>query len=326
MRQVRKVTTIRTSFPDSGAQLPLILELRAGSRDLSELAAANRSWIEEKLLLHGAILFRHFDVRCQEEFERFVATVCSHLLDYVEGATPRIRLGDRVYTSTEFPPTHRIMPHNELSYVKNWPTRIWFCCLEPAEQGGETPICDVRKVHRRIPAAIVDRFASTGWMLMRNFGNGLSLPWRKAFGVSNSTELETYCRGADVQWQWLDNDRLRTRQVRPATIRHPQTGEWLWFNHIAFWHISSLPQSLRESMLEVFPEDELPYNTYYGDGSSIEEEQIRAINVAYEQELVTFPWVQGDVLMLDNMMVAHGRAQYRGFRKVIVSMGDPRVC
>jgi len=314
---------VRTSFFDPVKQLPLVVEPESGSLDLGEWAKENRPWIEEKVLAHGGVLFRGFLVGHQEDFERFVAAVCSGLLNYIERATPRTHLSDKVYTSTEFPPSQRIMPHNELSYVLTWPTRIWFCCMTPSAEGGATPICDVRRVFQGIPARIREKFAQKDWMLLRNYGDGLSLPWRTSFDVKDEAELENYCRAADVQWEWLGDDRLRTRQVRPAMARHPKTREWVWFNHIAFWHLSSLPPAVRESMLAVFQETEVPYHTYYGDGSRIDDEDIRVISEAYDRELVSFQWHKGDVLMLDNMLVAHGRAPYAGTRKVIVSMGDP---
>ncbi len=44
---------------------------------------------------------------------------------------------------------------------------------------------------------------------------------------------------------------------------------------------------------------------------------------AYRKEKITFPWKTGDVLLLDNMSVAHSREPYRGERKVIVAMTEP---
>jgi hypothetical protein len=38
---------------------------------------------------------------------------------------------------------------------------------------------------------------------------------------------------------------------------------------------------------------------------------------------VAFPWQKGDILLLDNMLVAHGRAPYAGPRKVVVAMAEP---
>ena len=52
-------------------------------------------------------------------------------------------------------------------------------------------------------------------------------------------------------------------------------------------------------------------------------EALAAIRAAYEQEMVSFPWAEGDVLMLDNMLVAHGRRPYAGPRKVLVGMAEP---
>jgi hypothetical protein len=304
-------------------QLPLVLEAPSDSMDLAAWSRENRAWIEERLPVVGGILFRRFAVPGQQAFQEFVATVSSQLLDYVEGGTPRTSLGDKIYTSTEFPASRWIMPHNELSHVRTgWPTRIWFCCLLPAHSGGETPICDVRRVFERIPQDIRDKFLAKGWMLQRNFGNGVISPWQK-FGVSSKSELEKYCESADIQCEWLGAHHLRTTQVRPAVMRHPKTGEWLWFNHAAFWNLGSLSEAVRESMLTIYSMDQVPYHTYYGDGSQIEADEIRAINAAYQAELLSFTWQQGDVLMLDNMLVAHGRAPFQGSRKVIVSMGDP---
>jgi alpha-ketoglutarate-dependent taurine dioxygenase len=314
---------VRTSFFDAAPHLPLVVEPQAVSLNLAEWARGNRTWIDDQLSTHGGLLFRGFLVDHQWEFETFVSTVTTKLLEYVEQATPRTHLSPSVYSSTEFPPAQRIMPHNELSYVLTWPTRIWFYCVTPAEEGGATPIFDVRRVLRRIPAPIRQRFENKGWMLVRNYGNGMALPWRTSFGVKDEAELEAYCLAADVQWEWLGDDRLRTRHVRPAMARHPKTREAVWFNHAAFWHLSSLAPAVRESMLTVFTQDEVPYHTYYGDGSPIDEADIRAISDAYTQEMVEFTWRAGDVLMLDNMLVAHGRAPYAGARRILVSMGDP---
>jgi CheY-like chemotaxis protein len=59
-------------------------------------------------------------------------------------------------------------------------------------------------------------------------------------------------------------------------------------------------------------------------GSPIEAQVIEELRQAYSEETITFPWQQGDILMLDNMLVAHGRAPYAGDRKILVSMGQPQ--
>lgn len=66
---------------------------------------------------------------------------------------------------------------------------------------------------------------------------------------------------------------------------------------------------------------ELPRNAYYGDGSPIEEDALETIRTAYANETVVFPWQTKDVLLLDNMLTAHGRRPYKGARSIVVGMG-----
>jgi alpha-ketoglutarate-dependent taurine dioxygenase len=180
----------------------------------------------------------------------------------------------------------------------------------------------VRKVFERISPRIRERFIEKGWTLARNFGDGLGLQWQDSFNTADRAEVEDYCRRARISFEWRDRNRLRTSQVRQAVIRHPATKELSWFNHIAFYHISSLSRELRESLLSQFAESELPFNTYYGDGSPIEDSVIEEIREAYSAETIEFRWQEGDMLLLDNMLVGHGRKPFSGARKILVAMGD----
>lgn len=314
---------VLTDYLRPGETLPLVFRPRVEGVNLADWATLERDLIDEHLLSRGAILFRGFGVRTQSDFARFLDAVTSHLLRYTEGATPRTELADRIYTSTEYPADQRIALHNELTYVTTWPGRIWFCCVQPARERGETPIADVRKVLGRLSPQLVERFRRKQWMLVRNFGEGMSLPWQTSFHTSDKREVERYCEAAAIEYEWKPNDCLRTRQVRPALARHPRTGEMVWFNHVAFWHISCLEPKVREGMLAAFELEDLPYNTYYGDGSAIEDSVVEEIREAYARETVEFLWHAGDVLMLDNMLVAHGRNPFAGERRILAAMGEP---
>jgi hypothetical protein len=302
--------------------LPLVIRALVDDVDLVEWAAARRDWLAERLHQYGGLLFRGFRTTQEGCFAAFLEAVGLTRMLYGEGATPRTQVADRIYTSTEHPADQTIALHNELSYVTSWPRRIFFHCETPPARDGETPIADVRRVLARIPRDIVERFERRGWMLQRNFGGGLSLSWQRSFHTDSRDELERYCRHAAVEWEWRPGDALRTRQVRPAIARHPITRDAVWFNHIAFWHVSSLPSTIREGLLSTLGENELPYNTYYGDGTPIEDEIVASIRAAYDAETRALPWSAGDMLMLDNMLVAHGRRPYAGPRRILAAMGD----
>jgi alpha-ketoglutarate-dependent taurine dioxygenase len=84
-----------------------------------------------------------------------------------------------------------------------------------------------------------------------------------------------------------------------------------------------LRPEVRDLFLKEFRQEDLPYNTYYGDGTDIETSVIEEINEAYKEETVKFTWEKGDLLMLENMITAHGRNPYSGDRAILASMGDP---
>jgi alpha-ketoglutarate-dependent taurine dioxygenase len=274
-------------------------------------------------LRHGGLLFRNFHISSPTEFQTFVTVVSGEPLAYKEQTSPRSRVHGNIYTSTEYPPEHVIFLHNENSYSSTWPLKIMFFCVTAPQEGGETPIADVRRVFARIPEKVRDRFAQDGWMLARNFGTGYGLPWQRAFQTEDKEEVNRHCMANGIQAEWLSGDRLRIRQRRAAIRKHPVTGEYVWFNHATFFHISTLAEEIRAGLQAELAEEDLPYNTYHGDGSRIEPEVLDILREAYHAETIKFPWQKHDLLLLDNMLVAHGRSPFRGPRQIVVGMSEP---
>ncbi|MEP7339011.1 MAG: amino acid adenylation domain-containing protein [Acidobacteriota bacterium] len=307
-------------LPDS--PLPLVLQPAIDDVDLTAWAAHNREFIAEKLHRHGAILFRNFDAGSLARFEEFAKVTSHRLMAYGERSSPRTALGGYVYTSTDHPSDQHILLHNEQSYTLEWPMKLWFCCRQPAARGGSTPIAGSRNIARRL-ADVAPIFERRRVMYVRNYGQGLGLSWQEVFQTSDREAVEAHCQQASIEVEWLDDNRLRTRQVRPALRKHPVTGQTVWFNHALFFHVSSLEQNTRDAILAGTNEEDLPYNTYYGDGGSIEPEVLDRIREAYRHETVSFAWQRGDILLVDNMLVAHGREAFEGEREVAVVMGDP---
>ena len=314
---------VREELFAPGQVLPLVIQATVPGVDATTWAPANRAALEARLARHGAVLFRGFPVESTEGFHDFAAAVAGELLEYKERSSPRHEEGDKVYTSTDFPPEHTIYLHNEHSYATRFPTRLFFCCLVPADELGATPLADVRRVHDRLAPEIRARFAEKKYMYVRNFGSGFGLPWQTTFQSDDPAAVEAYCRANDIQWEWKADGGLRTRQVRPAISVHPSTGEAVWFNHATFFHLSTLAEEVRTMLEAVFAEEDLPNHTYYGDGSPIEPETMEALRAAYAAETTRFDWARGDVLLVDNMLAAHGREPFTGDRKVLVAMAQP---
>lgn len=307
---------------DARYSLPLVIEPGAASLNLIEWATQHREALEQKLLQHGALLFRNFDLRSIGQFEQVIAALAGGALEYMFRASPRTRVGGNIYTSTDYPADQPIFPHNEHSYSPRFPLRLFFYCHLPSETGGETPVGCVRQITHRLRPEIRDRFLAKQVLYVRNYGDGFGLPWQTVFQTEDKTEVETYCASVGIECEWKAGDRLRTRQQGPALVRHPRTGEELWFNHATFFHVSTLPPGIRDPLLANFGPYDLPTNTFYGDGSPIEPEVLEELRTLYRDSLVRFPWQQGDVLLIDNMLSVHGREPYTGKRAILTGMAE----
>ncbi|HEX6291104.1 MAG TPA: TauD/TfdA family dioxygenase [Herpetosiphonaceae bacterium] len=316
-QEVVKLSQLQPDQP-----LPLLIQPAIDGVDLLSWAGQHREQIEGYLLEYGGILFRGFNIKAIEAFEQVLVTISNELLEYSYRSTPRTQVSGRIYTSTEYPADQSIPMHNEMAYTTSWPMKIGFFAVTVAEQGGETPIADSRKVFAEIDPLIRERFARTGVMYVRNYGGGIDLPWQEVFQTSDKAEVEDYCRSAGIRFEWKDGDRLRTSQVCQAVAKHPKTGASVWFNQAHLFHVSALLPEVRDTLLANFKEEDLPRNTYYGDGSPIEAEVLDEIRRAFDRHTVVFPWQEGDIMILDNMLTAHGRMPFVGARKTVVGMAE----
>ncbi|MBE9190293.1 TauD/TfdA family dioxygenase [Gloeocapsopsis crepidinum LEGE 06123] len=300
---------------------PFIVQPVIKNLDLADWAIGNQEFITTNLLKYGVILFRGFNVTTAPEFERFSRVVCTELFN-ANGEHPRENIESNVYTPVFYPGDRKLLWHNENSFNHHYPMKILFCCRQPAQQGGETPIVDSRKVFELIDPKIKEKFINKNIMYVRNYGDGFGLNWETVFQTSDQAKVEAYCRQNFIDFEWKSHGGLRTRAIRPAVIKHPKTSEISWFNQAQHWHPACLDTDTRESFFASFTEEDFPRNCYYADGSRIEDSVMREICAVYQQLEVSFPWEVGDVLLLDNVLTAHARNPFVGERKLLVAMGE----
>jgi len=302
---------------------PLVVAVTAdGPLDPVEWGARHREWVEETLAGHGAILFRGFGLGTAERLGAFAAALSHELPTFAEESSPRHPIQGSVYTSTDYPGEFPIQMHNEYSYAHEWPMKLFFGCFVPATSGGETPVASTRAVRRRLRASTAEAFRTRRILYVRNYRRGVGVSWQAAFRTDDPAEVDRHCARIGIETEWLGPDTLRTRQTGDAIVRHPRTGEELWFNHGFFFNVRALePESLRRFFLRQ-AEDSLSTNTYFGDGTPIPDDVIEELRGIYAQEKLHFPWQAGDVLLIDNMLASHGRAPFKGPRNVAVVMGD----
>ncbi|WDD92432.1 TauD/TfdA family dioxygenase [Burkholderia sp. FERM BP-3421] len=305
-----------------GAESPYVFEADEPVACLNDWLARHRERLAARLRQHGAILLRGMGVDCVARFRETVEHLTPDLLEAYEAPTPRRKIAPSVFTSTEFPPDETIALHNEMSHCASWPDYVWFYCAQAAEQGGETPIGDSRRIYRQLPSPVRDAFESLGLLYRRVFNTrGDLLDWRTVFNAQTPAEVDEYCRSAGIESRWLDDGRLVTTRRRDAVERHPLTGEKVWFNQAHIFHSSNMPAPLRAVLAGNAEQvSNLPYDTLFGNGEPIPDAFLDAVRLVMSECEVRFAWRQGDVMLVDNLLAAHGRKPFSGMRRILVAM------
>jgi alpha-ketoglutarate-dependent taurine dioxygenase len=336
-----------------GAGLPLVIEPLAGG-DLSPTTAATwlrtyRVQAEALLQHHGALLLRGFAVRTAADFEQVVRGIGAELKRDYFGTSPRNAVTDYVFNASELPDYYPIPQHCEMSFLPKPPRRLFFSCLlAPSGPGGETPLCDFRQVYRQLDPQVRQRFIDRGIQNRRSYGGPEGSgrfdlwqlkPWHQLFGTTSRAAVEAQCQALGLDCTWQSNGRLQLTNVQPAMRAHPQTGELAWFNHLQVFHLSTAAAeyqriaqripALRYQLLRAVAivgsqlkrlrgSQALAMHCTFGDGGEIPRSAVEHVRDVIWQNLVCFRWQLGDVLLIDNFAVSHGRLPYRGRRHIVV--------
>jgi alpha-ketoglutarate-dependent taurine dioxygenase len=291
----------------------------AAAENLEFFCCDKREQLKEKLLSAGSILFRGWEVQNPSEFAQIIKAFSGKSpLSYAGGVSPRIELGYGIYTSTEYPSDMSLSVHNEMSYSPNYPSEVYFCCVVPPGAGGETPIASSRKILELLDPEIVEKFKQRRIMYERNLSGipGDAYSWKAAFETEDKAEVERRCSQLEIEFKWDSSAGLSLRQLGPATVTHKATGEEVWFNQAEGFHHSAAGYKFCESQRHIKPR----LDARFSDGGEIDIavlEEIRRVSAAAAG---AFAWHKGDVLVLDNVLTAHGRAPFTGSRRIILGM------
>ncbi|ASP76473.1 TauD/TfdA family dioxygenase (plasmid) [Sinorhizobium meliloti] len=313
---------VQVNLPNRLGVLPAILRAERSSVSLHQWLTSHRDFVRDALHKVGAVLFRGFKVDTPDRLRAVSVAYGDLPRPYLERRTPRSDLGAGVFTSTIHPKDQIIHFHNELSFSHEWPERLWFCCIQPAESGGQTPLADSRSVLQVLCSDTRAAFQSKGVLYLRNFHPGLGLSWQETFQTENPDDVDEFCARADIKTEWRSGgEHLKTWQRRPAIVTHPITGEAVFFNQAHHFHPRTLPAKVERLLRAQHSEEDMPRHAFFGDRSTIPDEIIDEIVEAYESSAVSFDWEAGDVVALDNLLVAHARAAYTGERVIGLVLG-----
>lgn len=330
---------------------PLVVEGNGEPIEKLQALIAGKNKYEQELLKHGAVLFRGFNVATPGDFEKIASSIDADLKNDYLGTSPRDKVAgtDFVFTASELPPFYPIMQHCEMSFLPHPPRKLFFYCHVEPKQGGETPICDFRKVYKQLDKQVLHEFESKGVLTVRNYSginekSSLNLfelkKWNQMFLTNDKKQVELKCQENGIEFEWHENDRLKLINRTEAIKTHPVNGEKAWFNHAQVFHLSASAfeyqhiherqKRLKTLFYKIFTAVIVPIkkvtaepdaqsmNMFFGDGTEIPDSYIQHIEAVIWNNMSIFQWRKGDVLAIDNFSTSHGRLPYEGAREILV--------
>ncbi len=281
-----------------------------------------RTELEPILLKWGAVLLRNF----RSDLDTFsrIAPVLSPLEQpYTGGNTTREQVQDGVYTASSLPSSLSIPQHHEMMISTSWPMKLGFYCETPPEQGGETPLLSSRWFMEHVPRGLVDGFDARGGVTyVRRFSPDMPLrSLEDTFGTNDKSELEAICDRVRIELEWHGQERVTLRQTRPAFQRHPKSFVRAFVATPHIWHPSCWRRQLEQALGE--PPREQYMEIEYADGTPVEPSVAEELSQFYETSKQSIPWQVGDVLVVENLLVSHGRNPYTGHRRILACLREP---
>ncbi|MEX2169542.1 MAG: TauD/TfdA family dioxygenase [Pirellulales bacterium] len=306
-----------------GQVFPLVLQCRTSEATLEmsgDWIGQHRAELERQVGVHGAILFRGFPLGSAADFDAFVAAFDLPNFPYNQSLSNAVRVNwtERVFSANEAPAEVTIYLHHEMAQTPIFPSKLFFFCEQPAEEGGETPICRSDIFYQRLSEELPD-FARkcdekglqyTNVMPSENDPlSGMGRSWQSTLGAPNREQAEARLEGLGYSWEWLPDGCLRVvTPVLPA-VREISPGRKTFFNQlIAAFRGWKDPRNDPSKSIRL------------GDGEPLDTAAMKLATELAEELTFDLPWQRGDVVMLDNLVVMHGRRTFRGKRKVLASL------
>lgn len=297
---------------------PFVENNQSGIEDMPGVLSwlqKNIHQFKDELDSAGAILFRGFPVSTPEDFDAFSAAFDYEDFTYEESLSNAVRINftPRVFTANEAPPDVEIFLHHEMAQTPISPEKIFICCLSAAEAGGETPVCRSDLLYAAFKEKHPEwaaQFQSLGLKYRlrmpekEDLSSGQGRSWHSTLNVETSEEAEEKLRELGYSWQWQeDNSLVTTTPVLPAVKQLPDGSE-SFYNQVLAVHLGW--QKIGGNIVNALT---------FGNDEAIPEEALTELAKLARDYTIPLDWQDGDVALVDNHRVMHGRYPYSGSRK-----------
>lgn len=251
-------------------------------------------YVYEKVKRYGAVLLQGFDCNLND-FERFTQRIAQRFIH--NGNDTREDLGDEGKTRAVTPGSNFIGPHSEYSYTPFRPDLLFFYCVNPAQEGGESLLWDGVQIWDALTEE-QQRF-----FLSKNLENRYSdLPVefiRQLVPHDENVELFAMLDNIPGFEYDLKGDVLDFCYQVPAQVFNSDK------NITAFSNSIAVTPQIR-----------------FDDGSILDPSMKADLLDLMLKQAITVNTSENDILVVDNWRIMHGRTAFQDLkRKMAIRMG-----
>ncbi len=262
--------------------------LQITKNDSVSILELNLEEITNLFKSYGVLLFRGFETNTNI-FKQFSNLLSIDFLDYTGGAfTRRVIDGDKTVLSVN---DHQfaIKLHGEMYYQKRKPLMLWFFCANPASQGGETTICDGKYFFETLSGSTKNLFSRNKLKFSVHQSKD---QWQAKYRIDDLGKLQEICIDNDISLK-INVDKSIDLEYICSAIIPSKCGNYQVF-------INSL-----------LPTKQLnPEIINFDDDSEIPNDVLTELDEIAERITTDISWKTGDILMIDNTRVMHGRRAF----------------
>ncbi|PVH91618.1 Clavaminate synthase-like protein [Periconia macrospinosa] len=305
--------SLKPSAESSETQTSTLPNLLSNIRSLSL-----NGQIRRLLDRHSAIYFSNVNLADANEFSQFVHAFGFVPHEDIGNPVRRTVLANNVATANEGPNTQPVYPHNEFGLSPHYPAYHPEFIKALEEKGVKYQLTYYNKPR--------DQVESPGNSVLQAYGHHV-LDEDDTETARAKIEKEIR-RLPTATWEWINQSPsenplgdLRVWQVLPAIRPHTRTGQPAFFNNAVSRFLNAVDaQTLEPPHLNKEGKYQPP--AFYGDGSLIDRKYFDAAVEVIGRTRALVTWKKGDVLLLDNHAVQHGREPWTGDRKLLASLWD----
>jgi hypothetical protein len=301
---------------------PVTFDTPSESVSIEEWVRQNRVAINKSLKQTGAVLLRGLAMQDPDHFEKFVVAYGLPVFPYRESLSNAVRVNhsERVFTANEAPSQVEIYLHHEMAQTPVSPSVLFFCCISAAEQGGATPLCRSDQLFEAFKLSHpkwTEQLVSKGLRYVTRMpavsdeSSGQGRSWYNTLNVSDKDEVEKKLTAMGYEYSWQNNGGLETLSpLLPGVVELTNGGQSFYHQLIAAYR--GWP-GVRENPAS---------GVMFGDKTEIPVGLLESLSSMAEDYTTDLHWADGEIAMLNNRMIMHGRRPYSGNRRrqVLVSM------